>query len=83
MSVRPVRSSAMTGQVGTYNNKRVCHAGDDIEFGFEHKRQVAEHSAEQVDGHERDGDPDDFVEFIYLVVLRTMQATWRRAIRQC
>lgn len=56
--------------MNTHHDTRVRHAGDDVELGLEHERKVAEEPAEQVDGHEQDGDPDDLAEFVNLIILR-------------
>ena len=60
----------------THDDERVCDACDDVELRLECKRQVAEDAAEQVDGHERDGDPDDLAIPVDFIVLGTGKELW-------
>ena len=53
----------------TYNDKRIRHTRNYVEFGLEHEREVAEHAAEHIDEHEEDGDADDLLVLVDLVVL--------------
>ena len=55
----------------TYNDERIRHASNDVEFRFEDKGQVAKDAAQEVNGHEWDRDTLDFAVLPDLVVLRT------------